>query len=284
MPQIDQFESVFKSASKTLYEHAEVEIGPVLVVTDLPRAEADAFADRVGGFLSILGADFSLRIVAGEEYASAEDLLRLVEEAAPDLVVTYRNLGTTSWKFPHSLGDCVDVLTQVAEPSVLLLPHPLAGRALDHALENTDRVMCVTGYLTGDHRLVNLGVRFTHRGGTLYLAHVEDDTVFERYMETISKIPEIDTNLARDTIRQQLLKEPRDYIESCRTVLREAGVEVRVEDVVTLGHRVSTYRGFVQTYELDLLVLHTKDEEQLAMHGLAYPLAVELREIPLLLL
>lgn len=30
--------------------------------------------------------------------------------------------------------------------------------------------------------------------------------------------------------------------------------------------------------------MNTKDEDQLAMHGLAYPLAVELREIPLLML
>ena len=35
---------------------------------------------------------------------------------------------------------------------------------------------------------------------------------------------------------------------------------------------------------IDLLVMHTKDEDQLAMHGLAYPLAIELRDIPLLLI
>ena len=35
---------------------------------------------------------------------------------------------------------------------------------------------------------------------------------------------------------------------------------------------------------VDLLVMNTKDEDQLAMHGLAYPLAVELRQIPLLML
>jgi hypothetical protein len=29
--------------------------------------------------------------------------------------------------------------------------------------------------------------------------------------------------------------------------------------------------------------MHTRDQDQLAMHGLAYPLAVELRHIPLLL-
>ena len=35
---------------------------------------------------------------------------------------------------------------------------------------------------------------------------------------------------------------------------------------------------------VDLVVLNTKDEDQLAMHGLAYPLAIELRQIPLLML
>ena len=37
-------------------------------------------------------------------------------------------------------------------------------------------------------------------------------------------------------------------------------------------------------YPLNLLVLNTLDGEQLAMHGQAYPLAVELRGVPLLML
>jgi hypothetical protein len=40
----------------------------------------------------------------------------------------------------------------------------------------------------------------------------------------------------------------------------------------------------VDEHHVDLLVLNTKDEDQLAIHGLAYPLAVELRNTPLLLL
>ena len=284
MPQIDQFESAFKSASKTLFEYAPVKIASVLVVTDRPRAEAEAYTTRVRNFLAVLGDETNWRTVTGEEYANAEELLSLVEEAGSDLVVSYRNLHTTSWKFPYSLGSCVNVLTQVGKAPVLLLPHPLAGRELDHALQNTDRVMCVAGHLTGDHQLVNYGARFAHEGATLYLAHVEDDTTFERYIDTISKVPEIPTELARTTIAAQLLKEPRDYIESCRLVLEEARCGLEVEAVVTLGHQVSTYRDFVEELELDLLVLHTKDEDQLAMHGLAYPLTVELREIPLLLL
>jgi hypothetical protein len=35
---------------------------------------------------------------------------------------------------------------------------------------------------------------------------------------------------------------------------------------------------------VDLLVMNTKDEDHSAMHGLAYPLAVELRGTPLLML
>jgi hypothetical protein len=40
----------------------------------------------------------------------------------------------------------------------------------------------------------------------------------------------------------------------------------------------------ITQHHIDLLVFNTKDDDQLAMHGLAYPLAIELRQIPLLML
>ena len=39
-----------------------------------------------------------------------------------------------------------------------------------------------------------------------------------------------------------------------------------------------------EKHDVDLLVFNTKEEDQLAMHGVAYPLAVELRRLPLLML
>ena len=57
-----------------------------------------------------------------------------------------------------------------------------------------------------------------------------------------------------------------------------------MESRVKLGHQLADYRGLVEENEIDLLVMYTKDDEQLAMHGIAYPLAVELRATPLLLL
>ena len=82
----------------------------------------------------------------------------------------------------------------------------------------------------------------------------------------------------------RLLEDPMEYIESCRAGLPREGSQIKVESRVKLGHFLSDYRELVEENEIDLLVMYTKDEEQLAMHGIAYPLAVELRSTPLLML
>ena len=87
---------------------------------------------------------------------------------------------------------------------------------------------------------------------------------------------------SREAILHQLLKEPGDYIESCRAALAPTGISV--EPWVVLGHHLREHLAVVEREQVDLLVMNTKDEDQLAMHGLAYPLAVELRGIPLLML
>ncbi len=144
--------------------------------------------------------------------------------------------------------------------------------------------MAVTDHLAGDERLVNAALTLIESGGRLYLSHVEDDATFERYIRAIGKIPEIDTELARDRIQAQLLKEPADYIRSVGDALREAAVTCEVQELVSMGHHVKQYRELVDTHAIDLLVVNTKDEDLCAMHGLAYPLAVELRDTPLLML
>ena len=178
----------------------------------------------------------------------------------------------------------LDVLTQVTTTPVIVLPHPEAQRASEHALQGTSCVMAMTDHLVGDHRLVNWGVRFTEPEGRLHLAHVQDEATFERFIEVIGRIASIDTEPARVNIMERLLGEPRDYIESCRATLDEAGVPVTVESIVTIGHRLREYERLIEEHKVDLLVFNTKDEDQLAMHGLAYPLAIELRQIPLLML
>ncbi len=116
----------------------------------------------------------------GSEFQTAGELLELVESAAPDMICTYRNLHSGAWKWPYSLGAHVDLLTQHTDVPVMLLPHPEAERSAEHAIENTDRVMAIADHLTGDHRLVNYGVRFTENDGTLWLTLVEVQATFGR--------------------------------------------------------------------------------------------------------
>ena len=116
------------------------------------------------------------------------------------------------------------------------------------------------------------------------LSHVEDQSTLDRYLDAIEKIPDIDSDVARETILDRLLNDAKDFSESASKGLREAGIEITVKCMAQLGSRLDDYRKLIEDGEVDLLVMHAKEDDQLAMHGMAYPLAVELRSVPLLLL
>jgi hypothetical protein len=285
MTKLDQFESVFKSADKAVYTYDRPTFDRVLLVTDLNKADAADIASRVRSFLTAINdAGTRWDTLYGDAFGSVQALLESIEERKPDLIVTYRHLHSEAWRWPHSLGEYLDVMTQATSVPVLVLPHPDADRALPHSVKDTDRVMAITDHLTGDNRLVNMAVRFTESGGTCWLTHVESQPVFDRYMEAVSKIPALDTDVAREALAAQLLKEPRDFIAACRAEIDAQGLPVRIEEVVVMGRQVDEYGDLIAEREVDLLVLHTKDDNQLAMHGAAYSLAVELRGVPLLML
>ncbi len=284
MTKVDQYESAFRSAAKPAYHFRLPEIRKVLIATDFEDEPAmDRFVKQLSEFLYVI-SDAEWTQVGGKAFSTATELLELVDGQDFDLVCTYRNLHSRAWRWPHSLGTHLDVLTQAAHCPVLVVPHPERNGAMPHAMKNTDVVMAITDHLTGDDRLVNYGVRFTLEGGVLHLTHVEDESAFDRYVEVISKIPAIDTDTAREAIAAQLLKEPADYIESCRGILEAADAGVDVQGTVTMGHRLSEYKRLIAEHAVDLLVMNTKDEDHTAMHGMAYPLAVELRDIPVLML
>ncbi len=284
MLKLDEFSSVFKSASKQRFEVQDVALGRVLVVTDLSADETRLFTRDLREFLRAVGDDVEYIELSGDEFDNVGHTLERVEADRPDLIVVYRNVKGRAKHFPFSLGSHVDVLTQATSTPVLLVPLPDEAGRLSSRCKNTDRVMVLTDHLTGSDTLVSYGARLTQSEGTLFLAHLEDDKDFSRYMEVIGKIPSIDTDEAETDIRDQLLKEPNDYVQSCQDVLGDTRPDLKIESVVRMGHRIADCRSMVEKNEIDLLVMNTKDEDQLAMHGLAYPLTVELRELPLLLL
>lgn len=286
MTNIDQFESVFRSADKQQFALREFDLRKVLVISDATDDTGRQLMNVAQAFVRdapVLN-DAGWELLDGDGYDSVATMMRRVNELRPDMIVTYRNLKVPASDFPYSLGTYVDVLAQATIVPVLVLPRREEFPWKPDETGPVDSVMAVTAHLTGDHMLVSFAARLTEPAGTLFLAHVEDDAVLRRYLAAISKLPAIDTDTAEQLLPEQLLKEPTDYIESCRKVLTEAGLEVKVEPLVMLGHRLADYRRMIDERNVDLLVMNTKDDDQMAMHGLAYPLTVELRRTPMVLL
>lgn len=288
MTKIDQFESIFRAASKEAFEPAAVEFNRVMVVTDLSESASQPFREEVQTFLNVFAeqSDPTWRLVDGQQFSTVPELLEKINQFRPDLICTYRNLHIPATEHPYSLGVYVDVLTQATTTPILLMPRMELQSEFETAelqKAGTGRVMAITDHLAGDHHLVNVGASLVRRGGKLFLTHVEDQVTFDRFLAVIDKIPEIDSDTAKDAIAHRLLAEPRDYIESCKAILEKSG-QLEVEQIVTRGHLLKHHLKLIEEHEIDLLVLHTKDDDQLAMHGLAYPLAVEMRNRPMLLI
>ena len=283
MPTLDLFESVFKSAIKPRFHHAEPSIDRSLIITDLAQDAVEEYSSLVQQLLSQQQIT-EWEIISGDQYRSTLDLLSLLEDRTVDLICCYRNLHSQAWQHPHSLGSHLDVLIQKASTPVLVLPHPQADYAYQRAYDGIQQVLAITDHMTDDDQLVSYAAKFTAPNGHLHLAHIEDDIIFARYMEAIGKIATIDTDSAETALRHQLLKYPREYIDSCKTVLESRYPDMTIGNIVNYGHRLREYLVYVDELKIDLLVIHGKDEDQLAMHGLSYPLAVELRQIPILII
>lgn len=285
---LDDFDAVFRSSVKDRFALDVPEVRSVVLVTDMLPAEAAALETTVQGFLSHpIANDARWRTIGADEFSSVSELMAVIDavdgDDHPDLIVCYRHLLGRQKDLKHSLGSVVDSLTQRLPSPVLLLPPPTLAN-FDVVMAACDQVMVVTDHLSGDDRLVNWGVGMCGHDGTLLLAHVEDEVVFERYMDIVGMIPDIDTETTRTRIRDKLLGRPRDYIADIARVLAEAEISETVVPVVTMAHALSDYKRIADEHDVHLIVMNTKDEHQLAMHGMAYAISVEIQNRPLLLL
>lgn len=280
---IDEFASMFRRADKEQYAYVNIPIESVTVVSDGSREHAEAVQADVRQFIGQLDSATTWRVITDDDYHTVSDLLARIDEQQTDLIITHRHLQEASLVPQHSLGVYLDVLTQTTSIPVLVLPGTSVA-PVKLADRDCDRVMVVADHISGDNRLINYGAAMCRAGGTVWLCHVEDDLVFERYIQAIGRIPEIDTEAARVLIEKQLLKEASDFIEECARVIHSKGPNIRVEPHVGRGHHLRDYRQLIEQHDADLLVLNTKDDDQLAMHGCAYSLSVELTGVSMLLL
>jgi len=279
MTQVDQFESVFRAAFHDVFHYKEISIEKILVITDLQGKERDTYVQNLKRFLGLAeDSQFELVEFRGEETLAF--LQRELPIIKPDLILTYRNLGFSVPGMELTIGDTLDFLLHGTSYPVLVMPHPL----LEKRIEERDRVLTLTDHLNRDPDLINYSISLTSTNGLNYLLHVEDEEVFERYLEIISKIPSIDTEDARKKIYTQLCKEPEDYILSCARALRENEIPVHIEGKTLMGNHLREIREIIEEENIHVLVMRTRHDEQIALHGLAYPIVMGIREIPILML
>ncbi len=281
LEQIDEFESMFRRSEREPFVYVDLGIESVAVVTGDESNES--VPSELRSFLPRIGDSTRWHTLGSGDYHNVAELLERIDAQQVDLLVTRRHLGEDSLSPQHSLGVYLDELTQRTSIPVLVLPGT-SRSPLPLPSSPCRRAMVVADHISGDHRLVNYGVRMCSDGGSVWLCHVEDELVFGRFVDAIERIPEIATEPGAALLKAQLLKEAEDFIASCIETLLETGRSLSLHSHVGMGHHVKEYRRLVDGHDIELLVANTKDDDQLAMHGMAYSLSVELIDVPMLLL
>ncbi|MBL4847276.1 MAG: hypothetical protein JKY65_17290 [Planctomycetes bacterium] len=286
MTTLNQFESAFARADKVEFQLAPRPIRRILFLSDLDDEQTETSLEQLKVFLGVLSdapdEDPEWLSLSASQYANGQEVLEKLEDLKPDLIVTYRMLKEISRELAYSLGTYLDVLSQAISTPILVIPR---DATLMNLSEGTPQVLAVTSHMTGDDSLVNWALPFVRGAkGDLFLAHIEDDHDFERYLDVIGKIPDLNTEIARSEIQAQLLKEATEFIASAKAAINAANPDLQVHSLVRLGHKVPDYVALVAEHKVDLLVIEGKDESQAAMSGLAYSLAIELGSLPILIL
>ncbi len=281
LEQIDEFESMFRRSEREPFVYVDLGIESVAVVTGDESNES--VPGELRSFLPRIGDSTRWHTLGSGDYHNVAELLERIDAQQVDLLVTRRHLGEESLSPQHSLGVYLDELTQRISIPVLVLPGT-SRSPLPLPSAPCRRAMVVADHISGDHRLVNYGVRMCSDGGSVWLCHVEDELVFGRFVDAIERIPEIATEPGAALLKAQLLKEAEDFIASCIERLLETDRNLSLHSHVGMGHHVKEYRRLVDGHDIELLVANTKDDGQLAMHGMTYSLSVELIDVPMLLL
>ena len=281
MTKIDEFESIFRRAEREPFAYQAPALGRVTLVTDRNREFAESTVEAVKTLLPAL-ASSEFHLLTGDRFSTVTDVVEQLQHDKPDLVVTFRHLQEGMLVPQHSLGVYLDVLTQVLAPPVLMLP----GTSAEPQLPTTeaDSVLVLTDHIRGDARLISWAATIAPGNSQLHLAHVEDDLVFQRYLDTIDRIPDLDSDVAHDQLEATLLGDARHYMEAAVEGLESAGVPHETALHIERGHRLKTFKSLIEESAADVCVFNTKDDEQLAMHGMAYAVAVEVVDRSLLLL
>ena len=144
MSSIDQFESVFRSAVSPNYEPRPFPLQSVLLMSDLDDEAERAYPMDVERFFSG-SRPYKITSLPQEQSASIPTLVSQVGELAPPHH-PYRHVHNEVAEHAYTLGDHIEVLTQVTDAPILLFPHPNAWP--QERFVAPSRVLVLTDHLT----------------------------------------------------------------------------------------------------------------------------------------
>lgn len=285
MSDLGAFESVFRRALRTRYEYEAVSLTNVLVISDLVEEEESGFLTSIKAYLQSKFGDtpYELKVLGKKDVAPWAHLRARIHQINPDLIISYRMLWVEDITAPKSLGSYIDLLSQDTEFPLLVMPHPRL-HDINEILNKPGAILAASEHAYANHRQVNYALKFVENGAPLVLVHIEDEDTFNYYMDSIEKIPSLDTEVARDSLHDQLLAGPVHYAESVQEYIEAHFPNIDIQTHIKFGHLITAYQELLKAQLVDLLVTNTKDDTQLAMHSIGYSLAVEFRQIPVLLL
>ena len=84
MSHVDQFESVFRSAIKSVYCYQEINYPKALVITDLGNEDSNILLSTIEQFLAVLGNKVEWLVLNSDDYHSTQELLDCVDKLQPD--------------------------------------------------------------------------------------------------------------------------------------------------------------------------------------------------------
>ncbi|MEM7372024.1 MAG: hypothetical protein AAF587_25635 [Bacteroidota bacterium] len=285
MSDLGSFESVFRRALRTRYEYEDISLQNILVITDLEEEEESSFLTLLKQYLKpkLVGDAFEFTVFGRKQFAPWSHLRARIDQINPDLIISYRMLWVEDITAPKSLGSYIDLLSQDTDFPLLVMPHPRL-HDMKEVLDKPGAILVASEHAYANHHQVNYSLNFVEDGAPLVLVHIEDEDTFEYYMDSIEKIPALDTEVARDSLHDQLLAGPLHYAESVEEYIRQNFPNIDIQTHITFGHLITAYQELLHSQLVDLLVTNTKDDTQLAMHSIGYSLAVEFRQTPVLLL
>ena len=254
---IDLFSTYFKRALTASFELNSFAPNKVLFLQEkkgntewikpiFPEAEIDVFT--------------------GSNDTSWETLKSRIDETNADLIVSERLLFENHKDFDHSLGVYIEAVSQTFSTPLLIVGErtPTTGNV-------------IVGFETAvfDTDIINKAMSFCDE--KLILAHIIDKGIYDQFSYALDRVPDLVYSDFEEEIKNQLNQYVFNLSKGVNKALSDIdnSLHSNVISYSNIGVVSREFKDLIEKYKPSLLAFQSKDETQLAMHGLGYAMAVE---------